>query len=630
MSILSITDVEVSFGAAPLLHSASFQIEPGERVCLIGRNGEGKSTLMKVIQGTIQPDSGEVIRNQGVRIAKLAQEVPLQTQGKIAYVVAEGLGNLGKQIAEYELVSDQLKHDSSEALIEKLAKLQSQIEAADGWKFKHQVDLVLSKMSLDGEAEFATLSGGMKRRVLLAQALVSQPDLLLLDEPTNHLDIEAIKWLESFLLGSNLTILFITHDRTLIRSLATRIVELDRGSLTSWPGNYEAYLESKKHQLEVEVNQNALFDKKLAQEETWIRQGIKARRTRNEGRVRALKALREERKQRRERVGQVGFRVNDSERSGKVVIEAEHLNYRINDLNLVDDFSMTVARGDKIGLIGPNGAGKTTLLRLLLGSLQPQSGKVELGTQLQVVYFDQLRGQLNSELSVRENVSEGSDFIEIGDQRKHVMGYLQEFLFSPQRANTPVKALSGGERNRLLLAKLFTKPANLLVLDEPTNDLDVETLELLESMLVDYQGTLLLVSHDRTFLNNVATSVLSFEGNGRIQEYVGGYDDWERQRPKEEPAPEKIKESKNEENPKPQQKVEPTKKKLSYKDKRELEMLPAKIEELEQRQQELHDLMGQPSFYQQESAEITRTQNELQNVEQELEHSYQRWEELED
>ncbi len=634
MSILSMMDVEVSFGVAPLLNKVSLQIERGERVCLIGRNGEGKSTLMKVIEGDIRPDGGEVIRAQGMRIAKLAQEVPQQTSGRIFDVVAGGLGDLGELIADYEAVSGQLKHDASDAVIQRLAHLQEKIEAVDGWTLKHQVDLILTTMSLDGESEFSSLSGGMKRRVLLAQALVIQPDMLLLDEPTNHLDIDAIKWLEDFLLNSQVTLLFITHDRTLLRKLATRIIELDRGTLTSWPGHYDAYLEGKRHQLEVEATHNALFDKKLAQEEVWIRQGIKARRTRNEGRVRALKALRDERRARRERMGQVQFRVNSSERSGKLVVEAEHLTYQINDLTLVEDFSLTVMRGDKIGLIGPNGAGKTTLLRLLLGQLKPQSGKVTLGTQLQVVYFDQMRGSLDLEKSVRENVSEGSDFIEVGTQRKHVIGYLQEFLFSPERANTPVKALSGGERNRLLLAKLFTKPANLLVLDEPTNDLDVETLELLESLLVDFQATLLLVSHDRTFLNNVVTSVLAFEGRGRVKEYIGGYDDWVRQRPKIETTEHQSKREKRVEGQLTKPAVAIPEKtvarKLSYKDKRELEMLPGRIEALEARQQALHDLMGQPTFYQQESDVITAAQEELQQVEKEISIAYERWAELDD
>ncbi len=634
MSILSMMDVEVSFGIAPLLNKVSLQIERGERVCLIGRNGEGKSTLMKVIEGEIRPDSGEVIRVQGMRIAKLAQEVPQQTSGRIFDVVARGLGDLGEWLADYEAVSEQLKHDASDAVIQRLAHLQEKIEAVDGWTLKHQVDLILTTMSLNGEGEFSSLSGGMKRRVLLAQALVIQPDMLLLDEPTNHLDIEAIKWLEDFLLNSQMTLLFITHDRTLLRKLATRIIELDRGTLTSWPGNYQTYLESKRHQLEVEATHNALFDKKLAQEEVWIRQGIKARRTRNEGRVRALKALRDERRARRARMGQVQFRVNSSERSGKLVIEAEHLTYRVDDLTLVEDFSLTVMRGDKIGLIGPNGIGKTTLLQLLLGQLKPQTGKVTLGTQLQVVYFDQMRGSLDLEKSVRENVSEGSDFIEVGAQRKHVIGYLQEFLFSPERANTPVKALSGGERNRLLLAKLFTKPANLLVLDEPTNDLDVETLELLESLLVDYQATLLLVSHDRTFLNNVVTSVLAFEGEGRVSEYIGGYDDWVRQRPKLETSERQSKNDKRAEDNLPKPDAAASEKiavrKLSYKDKRELEMLPGRIEELEARQQALHDLMGQPTFYQQEGEGISAAQDELRQLEKEISIAYERWAELDD
>ena len=630
MPIISLTNIELGFGADPVLHQASLQIEPGERVCLIGRNGEGKSTLMKVIEGQLQADSGEIIRQQGLKIAKLAQEVPRDTQGCIFDVVSQGLGALGELLRSYEDISHQLKTDTSEQLLKRLSDLQTQIEAADGWKFKTQVEQILTIMGLDGEKPFASLSGGMKRRVLLAQALVTQPDLLLLDEPTNHLDIEAIKWLETFLLNNPITLLFITHDRALIQKLATRIVELDRGALTSWPGSYAAYLEGKQHQLEVEASQNALFDKKLAQEEAWIRQGIKARRTRNEGRVRALKALRAERVKRRERVGAVNMRLDDSERSGKLVLDAQDLTYHIGNLCIARHFSLTVMRGDKIGLIGPNGVGKTTLIRLLLGQLEPQQGQVELGTQLQVVYFDQLRGHLDLEKSVRENVCEGSDFIEIAGQRKHVMGYLQDFLFSPARANTPVKALSGGERNRLLLAKLFTKPANLLVLDEPTNDLDVETLELLESILVDYQGTLLLVSHDRAFLNNVVTSTLGFEGGGKIQEYVGGYDEWEQQRSKIKEATEPKKEKQVQLEKTEKVDVKPAKKKLSYKDKRDLEMLPGIIEALEARQQEIHGEMAQPSFYQQDSAAIAATQEELAKLEEDITKQYQRWEEIED
>ena len=627
MTILSLRGVAVSFGGPALLQGVSLQVESGERLCLVGRNGAGKSTLMKVINGEIIPDGGEVVKSQGMRVARLTQEVPLGLEGSVYDVVAAGLGGIGELLARYHHVSQHLEGDSS---LKELERLQTQIEAQHGWQVNQQVERVLSRMQLDGELDFTRLSGGMKRRVLLARALVIEPDLLLLDEPTNHLDIAAIMWLEEFLKSYPATLLFITHDRSFIQNLATRIIELDRGQLTSWPGSYQAYLIGKQEALEVEARHNALFDKKLAQEEVWIRQGIKARRTRNEGRVRALKALREERRARRNVLGNVQLSINEVARSGKLVVELKQVTHRYDERIIINNFSTTIWRGDKIGIIGPNGSGKTTLLKILLGELTPQQGEVSFGTQLNVAYFDQLRGQLNEELSVRQNVAEGSDVVEVNGGSKHIMSYLQDFLFSPERANTPVKALSGGERNRLLLAKLFTKPANMLVMDEPTNDLDVETLELLEELVSSYSGTLLVVSHDREFLNNVVTSTLVFEGEGRIAEYVGGYDDWVRQRPATAPPlKETVFETAKRQKAAPLPPPAPVRK-LSYKDKRELELLPAQIDALERKQAELVAQMGQPAFYQQSGTVINSTKAELERVEKEVALAYQRWNELEE
>ncbi|MDH4100240.1 MAG: ATP-binding cassette domain-containing protein, partial [Nitrospirota bacterium] len=501
MALLALQGISVSFGGPSLLEGADLQIEKGERICLVGRNGTGKSTLMRLIAGEITHDAGEIIRPQGVRITMLEQEVPQGLSGTVFNVVAGGLKG-SELLAAYHRVSVQLAVDGSSALMEELERIHHALEAAGGWDSQQQVETVLTHLDLPADEDFSTLSGGMKRRVLLARALVSQPDLLLLDEPTNHLDISSIGWLEEFLLGFGGALLFITHDRMLLQRLATRIVELDRGRLTSWPGNYATYLERRQAALEAEANQQAQFDKKLAKEEAWIRQGIKARRTRNEGRVRALKTLREERRQRREVTGHVRMQIQEAERGGRLVIEAEGVSYRYDEQPVIADLSTTIIRGDRIGIIGPNGSGKTTLLRLLLGDLEPQTGSIRHGTRMEVAYFDQLRAQLDDEKSVLDNVAEGTDYVTIGGNQRHVIGYLQDFLFSPERARTPVKVLSGGERNRLLLARLFTKPSNVLVLDEPTNDLDAETLELLEELLMDYQGTLLVVSHDRAFLNN--------------------------------------------------------------------------------------------------------------------------------
>ncbi|GAB6042918.1 ATP-binding cassette ATPase Uup [Endothiovibrio diazotrophicus] len=627
MALITLRNVSVNFGGPPLLDGIELAIERGERLCLVGRNGAGKSTLMKVLTGEITADDGKIEQPQGLRVARLVQEVPHDTHGDTFDVVAAGLGEIGALITEYHHISHGLADGTAE--LADLERVQHRLEAADGWTLEQRVETTLSKLSLDPDTPFEALSGGLKRRVLLARALVTAPDLLLLDEPTNHLDIDAIAWLEEFLLAWNGTLLFVTHDRMLLRKLATRIIELDRGRLTSWPGDYDTYLERKAAALDAEANQNALFDKKLAQEETWIRQGIKARRTRNEGRVRALKALREERRERREVTGKAKIAINEAERSGKLVAEVEGVDYAWEGKPILQGLTTSVMRGDKIGIIGPNGAGKTTLLRVLLGRLQPDRGRVKLGTNLEIAYFDQHREALDEERSVRDNVGQGSDKVVINGQPKHVMGYLQEFLFSPERANTPVKALSGGERNRLLLARLFTRPANVLVLDEPTNDLDAETLELLEELLLDYPGTLLLVSHDRAFLNNVVTSTLVFEGAGTVNEYVGGYDDWLRQRRApvaEAPRPKSAEPAKAAPG-KAAAKAE--KRKLSYKDQRELEQLPARIEALEKEQAALHERLADPAIYQQAGTEATDVTARLEAVEAELAEAYERWESLE-
>jgi ATP-binding cassette subfamily F protein uup len=628
MPLISLRNIQLGFGGPLLLDHLDLTLEPGDRACLLGRNGAGKSTLMKVISGEIQPEDGARVVGQGVRIARLVQEVPERMEGRVFELVADGLGAVGELAKQYHRLSVQLQDGGDDELLTRLARVQHALEAADGWSTEQRVETLISRLSLPGDAEFSQLSGGLKRRVLLARALVIEPDLLLLDEPTNHLDIDAIAWLEEFLLGYAGALLFVSHDRMFLQRLATRILELDRGRLSDWPGDYQNYLRRREEMLNAEAKELARFDKRLAQEETWIRQGIKARRTRNEGRVRALKSMRDERRRRREQLGKVKLQLQTGELSGKLVARAEDIGYSWDGKPIVQGFSTTIVRGDRIGVIGPNGVGKTTLLNLLLGTLRPEQGRVKLGTRLEIAYFDQMRSQLDEEKSVQDNVGEGSDQVEINGREKHIIGYLQDFLFSPERARTPVKALSGGERNRLLLARLFTRPANVLVLDEPTNDLDVETLELLEELLLDYSGTLLLVSHDRAFLNNVVTSCLVFEGEGRVVEYVGGYDDWLRQRAPESaasaPAPKPAKPSR----PKPPaRKPKPTK--LSYKEQRELEALPAQIEILEQEQAGLHTAMADPAFYRRDKADIAAAKQRMEALELELSEAYRRWESLE-
>jgi ATP-binding cassette subfamily F protein uup len=626
MSLINFQNVDFSVGGPRLLEQVSFSIEPNERVCIVGRNGAGKSTLLRLISGEAKPDDGE-IRTFGSRIAGLSQDVPLALSGDVFDVVSMGLGELGAHLAEYHHL---LHHDPID--MDALGAVQARIEAVHGWGLEQRVEQVISKLDLPADAEFSALSGGMKRRVLLAQALVAAPDLLLLDEPTNHLDIESIAWLEEFLKNYAGSVVFVTHDRAFLRNLATRIIEIDRGQVTSWPGDYENYLRRREERLHAESQQNLLFDKKLAQEEVWIRQGIKARRTRNEGRVTALKAMRRERSERREQSGNVKLAAAGADKSGKRVFEAKHVDFAFGDRALVRDFSTVIQRGDKIGLIGPNGSGKTTLLKLLLGDLQPQRGEIRTGTNLEIAFFDQLRDALRDDWNALDNVSEGREFIEINGSRKHVMGYLQDFLFSPDRALAPITKLSGGERNRLLLAKLFAKPSNLLVMDEPTNDLDVETLELLEELLIDYPGTLILVSHDRAFLDNVVTSSLVMEGNGRVGDYVGGYSDWQRQRPAQ-PKPGNAAPRLTPEVAKQPAAVvvqsATSKRKLSFKDQRELELLPARIESLETQVASLTAEMATPEFYQRGSAEVQNANKRLADCQAELELAYARWSELE-
>ncbi len=623
MALLSLKDIKIAFGGPELIEGVSLQIERRERICLVGRNGAGKSTLMKIISGEITPDAGEVINEQGLRIASLDQEVPQDLSGTVFEIVAAGLGNMVDLLTEYHSVSHRLS-DGDEGAIDELERIQHQIESSGGWQIQQRVETVLTRLNLDPDAQVADLSGGFKRRVLLAKALVNEPDLLLLDEPTNHLDINSIGWLEEGLLEYSGSILFITHDRKFLQTLATRIIELDRGRLTDWDCDYSTYLTRRQAELDAEATHSALFDKKLSQEEAWIRQGIKARRTRNEGRVTALKEMRKERQARRTRTGSARMVMNEAEKSGKLVLETEGIGCIYEGRNYFRDFSTTIIRGDKIGIIGPNGSGKTTLLKMLLGLMEPHSGSVRRGTRIEVAYFDQHREQLNDEQSVMDNVADGSGYVTVNGKTRHIIGYLEDFLFPPERARSPVKVLSGGERNRALLARLFTKPSNVLVMDEPTNDLDTDTLELLEEMLMEYEGTVLLISHDREFLNNIATSTIVFEGDGVLKEYVGGYDDWLRQRQPLAPAP--AEKAAKQKKPRPRQDRPRT---LTFKENKELEALPALIETLEAEREELFGMLADPEFYQEDGGRVSDTKTRLEALEKEVTEAYTRWEFLE-
>ena len=625
MSLLGMKAVRIAFGGAPILDDAAFSIARGERVCLLGRNGAGKSTIMKLLDGTILPDTGEVVRQGGVTVARLEQDIPDTIEGSIFDVVAAGLGATGALLAKYHEASHRVATEHGESALKELDRLHHALDAADAWQIQSRVDTVLDHLGLDPDAEFRAASGGRKRQTLLARALVRQPDVLLLDEPTNHLDIDAVAWMEDYLIDRGTTLLFVTHDRTFLRRVATRIIELDRGKLVDWGGDYETYLERKEGALAAEAREWEEFDKKLALEEVWIRTGIQARRTRNEGRVRALESLRLERAARRERIGTVSMSTSAADRSGKIVFEAKHVNFARGDRTIIDDFSTTIMRGDRVGLIGANGSGKTTLLRLLLGELQPDGGTVRTGTNLEIVYFDQLRDQLDPERSVFDSIADGADFVTVDGARKHVNGYLQEFLFSTDRARMPVRALSGGERNRLLLARLFTRSFNLLILDEPTNDLDIETLDLLEALLLEYTGTLLLVSHDRAFLDNVVSSTLVLEGGGRVGEYAGGYSDWVRQRKSAAVTPA------------PTKKAVPTsplatkadkKRKLSFKETKELESLPERIDVLEHERSALYLLMADATFLR-TGAKVVEAQARLAAIDAEVVRMTERWVELE-
>ncbi len=626
MALVTLKEASLGFGGEPLLDGADLQIERGERICLIGRNGAGKSTLLKLVNGDLPPDNGTLTRAPGLKTALLAQEVPLDLDGTVYDCVTAGQPHSVALLGEYHRISREFDQSGDRSLSEERDRLRGGLEAAGAWPAHQQIRTVISRTGLDEGAECRTLSAGLKRRVALARALAGDPDILLLDEPTNHLDIDAILWMEEFLLRFVRTMLFVTHDRAFLGRLATRIVEIDRGRLISFPGDYENYVRRREEFLDNEAARNAQFDNRVKREEVWIRQGIKARRTRNEGRVRALMEMRAEVARRRRAIGNVRLVQQEVERSGRMVIEIVKVAFSYGGSPILTDFSATVMRGDKVGIIGPNGCGKTTLLRILLGELAPDSGTVRHGTNLQVAYFDQLRAQLDEGKTLQQNVVEDGDTVLVNGKPRNIMGYLQDFLFTPAQARAPITALSGGERNRLLLARLFTRPSNVLVLDEPTNDLDAETLELLEAMLIDYSGTVLMVSHDRAFLNNVATSTLVFEGGGKVREYCGGYDDWLSQRPPAEPG----------EDPAPKPKKAKARsapagpRRLTFKEQREREQLPEAIAALEQEQQTLYAAMADPALYKSSGGDISRRQARLEQVEADLAAAYTRWEELEE
>jgi ATP-binding cassette subfamily F protein uup len=626
MALITLKDVSWGLGGENLIDNASVQIEKGERVCLLGRNGAGKSTLLRIIDGTMSQDNGQIWRQQGMTVATLEQEVPRQTGGTVFDVVARGLGDMGQALGKYQRLGRNAEAGSSPERLEQRDNLRNHLDMNDGWTRLQQIDAVLTRAGLDPRIDFDTLSAGMKRRALFCRAAVGKPDLFLLDEPTNHLDVDTIVWMEDYILRHMQTVLFVSHDRAFAARIANRIMELDRGRLVSYACDFATYLKRKEADALSEMNRDRQFDKKLSQEEAWIRQGIKARRTRNEGRVRALKKMRDAYRARRGHVGNVSMQAQDAERTGKLVIQAKGIDYAYKGTPYIRDFSMEIMRGEKIGLIGPNGTGKTTLLKILTGEIPPDNGSVRHGTRLQVAYFDQLRSRLWEDKSVIENIGEGNDFIVFNGHKRHVISYLKDFLFLPERCHTPVHILSGGEKNRLMLAKLFAKPSNVLVMDEPTNDLDAETLELLEELLLEFPGTLLLVSHDRTFLNNVVTGTLAFEGNGTVRAYPGGYDDWLNQRPQPTPSVQRAAKSPKalENGRKP---AKP--RKLGYMEQRELDALPRKIDQLENEQRAIFAAMSDPDFYKNNKADITAMQSRLQEVEALIASAYEKWEALE-
>ncbi len=627
MGLIWVNNISVSFGGPLLLSSATLQIEAGERIGLLGRNGSGKSTLLKCLSGNIVPDAGEIIKSDGVTVSLLPQEVPDDLPGTVYDIVAAGGRKYLDLLTSYHDLTMQMSRKGGNVLLDKLAGVQHQLESSGAWNYHLQVESILSRTGLNENAEFRNLSAGMKRRVFMARALASEPDLLLLDEPTNHLDIDAILWLEDFLLNYNKAIMFVTHDRAFLQRLATSIVEIDRGKLISFACNYRTYLQRRQALLEAEEKQWQNFDKKLAKEEVWIRQGVKARRTRNEGRVTALLRMRQERALRRKQTGLARLNITEAQRGGRIVVEAENISFAYDHRKIINGFSNIIIRGDKVGIIGPNGVGKTTLLKILLGELAPQQGHIRLGTGIKIAYFDQLRAQLDESRTLRDNIASGSDTVFLDGSPRHIVGYLQDFLFPPQQIMSKVLSLSGGERNRLLLAKLFSIPSNVLVLDEPTNDLDAETLELLEERLLEYKGTILMVSHDRAFLNNVVTSTIVFEGEGQLGEYVGGYDDWLTQLNAQAKSERVLL---KEEKPK-KEKMTAEKRKLTFKEARELQELPPKIAGLEAEKQKLAAILNSPAFYaSRDAAKISMESERLAILDCELETAYNRWYELED
>jgi ATP-binding cassette subfamily F protein uup len=623
MALLQVRNLSLSFGGPLLLENAAFSIEKGERICLLGRNGEGKSSLLKILTGELEANSGEITREKGLVVSRLIQEVPIKLVGSVFEIVTAKAGAKGELIRRYHHVSDALETNYSDATLQELEDLHRELDSADAWNFNQLAESVISRLNLDKNTPFESLSGGRKRRVLLAQALVHEPDILILDEPTNHLDIESILWLEEFLIQYGKTLFFVSHDRAFIKRLATRILELDRGKVRNWDCTWNQYIERRDEVLRAEEIENALFDKKLAQEETWIRQGIKARRTRNEGRVRALKKLRTEREQRREQIGSVKLQAVDAGKSGRLVFKCSELSFSYDKEPLVKDLNTSIMRGDRIGIVGPNGSGKTTLIRLLLGDLKPISGSVQQGTNLEPAYFDQLRAQIQDDKTLFENIGAGKEYVTINGQNRHVYSYLQDFLFTPERARSPVHVLSGGERNRLLLARLFSRPSNLLILDEPTNDLDTDTLDLLEELLSSYPGTVLMVSHDRAFIDNVVTALLILEPGGSVREFSGSYEDYMRfktEKPKTPPT-------KNEDKKLSTAPQKKNNEKLSYKDQKELDELPGKIEQMENRLEEIHKQMSDPEVFT-DHLKLKELQKDLELKESELEKAYTRWETL--